>query len=128
MVVDTSALVAIILGEDDADTCKSKLLAAPKVVIPAPTLFETSMVLCYKLGPSAVQTLEHLLAASGATIAAFSQVHAEVAYDCFQRYGKGRHRAALNFADCFVYAFAKLNDEALLFVGSDFSQTDITVA
>ncbi len=120
MVIDTSALICILLAEPEAESY-ARLLAAPsEKVISAANWFETMMVVNARLGGIGVQELEQLLRlACIETIAIDSEI-AKVAFDAWLLYGKGRHPAGLNFGDCFAYALAKIRNEVLLFKGNDF--------
>lgn len=128
MVIDSSALVAILLAEPEAAAFEAAALAAPVRLIGAPTLLETAMVLTGRLGPIGREALNEFVAAIAADIAPFTPSQATRAIDAFLRYGKGRHPAGLNFGDCCSYALAAETALPLLFKGGDFSQTDIGIA
>lgn len=128
MVIDTSALICILLAEPEVETY-ARLLAAPsEKVISAANWFETMMVVNARLGAIGVQELEQLLRLACIEIIAIDSKMAQVAFDAWLLYGKGRHPANLNFGDCFAYALAKIRGEALLFKGNDFSKTDLLSA
>ncbi len=126
MVVDTSALAAIILGEEDAEALLSALLHTDEVVrVSAATLVEATMVVEARHGPDAAGDLDLLLAKVDAEITSVDPDQGRLAVAAWRRFGKGRHPAALNLGDCFSYALARSAGETLLFKGRDFAQTDI---
>jgi ribonuclease VapC len=123
-VIDTSALVAFLLGEDDAEKYQTPLESFPTAISSA-TVLEASIVLEAKQGPDAKRDLDLLLSHLSTEVIPVDQDHVRTAFNAWRRFGKGRHQAALNFGDCFSYATAKLALAPLLYKGSDFSQTDI---
>ncbi len=126
MVVDTSALAAIILGEEDAEALLSALLHTDEVVrVSVATLVEATMVVEARHGPDAAGDLDLLLAKVDAEITSVDPDQGRLAVAAWRRFGKGRHPAALNLGDCFSYALARSAGETLLFKGRDFAQTDI---
>jgi ribonuclease VapC len=128
MVVDTSALVAILRNEPERAELLHVLAAAEDIVISAATLLEASIVLHAKAGAEGVDDLDQLLRVAGARTVAVDVRQVRVAREGWARYGKGRSPAALNFGDCFSYALAKTSDRALLFKGDDFTHTDVRPA
>lgn len=129
MIVDTSALVAIALDEADADRILSILMTDGSPRIAAANLLETYLVIDRRHNTRATALLDAMLARFALTVEPVTEAHVEIARDAFRRYGKGSgHGAALNYGDCFAYALARQRDEPLLFVGSDFAQTDIARA
>ena len=129
MILDSSAIVAILLREPGADELEEKIAAAPVVGIGAPTLVETLMVLSSRFGREvAGRHLEGFLSRSEVSVVSFSEEHARAAAEAFARFGKGRHRAGLNFGDCMSYAVARLAGQPLLGTGSDFAKTDLKLA
>lgn len=128
MVVDTSALVAVLCGEPDADEFVALLAAAEDPLISAATLLEASIVMQARTGQEGIEDLDDLLRAAAVRSVAFDLRQARAARDAFSRYGKGRAAAGLNFGDCFSYALAKVRARPLLFKGSDFRHTDISPA
>lgn len=128
MVVDTSALVAVLLGESERDALIARLAEAEDPLISAATLVEASIVMLAKSGDAGLADLDELLAAAAVRCIAVDSVQAQLARDAFVRFGKGRAPAGLNFGDCFSYALAKATARPLLFKSSDFSDTDITPA
>lgn len=128
MIVDASAIVAILLEEPGHDVLLSKLAAAESVAVGAPTLAETAIVLLAKIGPRGRRALAAFLSESEIAVVDFSDAHWRAAADAYGRFGKGRHRAALNFGDCLTYAVAKLSSQPLLATGNDFAKTDLVLA
>lgn len=128
MIVDTSAIVAVILKERGCASLEERLEAAPRIAIGAPTLFEATMVLSIKLGERGGSLLSLFLEANGIAVVPFGGSHVRVAAEAFVRFGKGRHPARLNYGDCMTYATARLAGAPLLFVGDDFRKSDITPA
>jgi ribonuclease VapC len=126
MVVDTSAIIALIQNEEPHIAPVAAALAgARSPVMAAPTVAETLIVLTARHGPLARTMFERLRAEIGLGVADFTDEHAAAAQQAYLQYGKGRHPAALNFGDCMAYAAAKLSGEPLLAVGNDFPQTDL---
>jgi len=128
VVVDSSALLAVLFGEPDCDRFIALLADAEDALISAATLVEASIVMQAKTGDDGVDDLDELLAAAAVRCVAVDGVQAHLARDAFARFGKRRAPAGLNFGDCFSYALASATARPLLFKGSDFSQTDITPA
>ena len=125
MVLDSSAIVAIHLKEPGYDRFIDAIDRADVVVVGAPTVLETAMVLSSKLGQDARPLLMAFLRDAGAEVVAFNEQHLEAATAAFLRFGRGRHSAALNFGDCMSYAVASIAGMPLLFAGEDFARTDI---
>jgi len=128
MVVDTSAIVAILFREPERSVFYDKILDTESCRISAVSYMEAGMVLTSSLGRAAEQALDQILHEAGVIVVPVSLNHAKVALDAFRRFGKGRHPAGLNFGDCFSYALAKDAAEPLLFKGGDFGRTDVAVA
>ena len=128
MVLDSSAVVAIVLKEAGYQDLLAKIEAAPGVAIGAPTLVETLIVLTARLRGESLPVVKQLLIAAEAEVIPFSEDHSHAALQAHVRFGQGRHRAALNFGDCLSYATASVAGQPLLFVGDDFSRTDIQAA
>jgi ribonuclease VapC len=128
MVVDTSALVAVLLREPEADRFNQALVDAPVRLLSAVTRVELSFVIEGRKREAGRADLELLLQAGGFEVVSVTPKHAEAAIDAFRRYGKGRHPAGLNIGDCFSYALAAVTDQELLFKGNDFIHTDIRSA
>jgi len=125
MVIDSSALVAILLGEPEAERLTPALAADPVRCISAFSLLETSVVLYRRKGVEAVAELDALLADLGVEIVAFDAVQARAASAAYERFGKGLHAASLNLGDCCSYALASIRKQPLLYKGDDFPRTDL---
>ena len=128
MVIDTSALVAILLGEPEAEPFALAIAGDPKRLISTFTALETAIVIEAKKGESGGRELDLLLHQARIEMVPMTAEQFEIARSAWRRYGKGRHPAGLNIGDCCSYALAKCADEPLLFKGDDFSQTDIKMA
>ena len=128
MIVDTSALVAILLDEPDAEKLSAAIAANTPRIISAVSVLEASIVIESKKGEAGLALLDELLNLAQFEIVAFDDAQQQLARVAYRRYGKGRHPAGLNFGDCCAYALAKVRNEALLFKGNDFNLTDITAA
>lgn len=124
MVVDTSAIVAILLQEDDAPHYADAIADADPVVMSAASYVELSIVALSR-GPRGRVELDGTLADAAIEIVPVTVAQARLAAHAYDRFGKGRHPAALNFGDCFAYALARSRAEPLLFKGADFAQTDV---
>ena len=125
MVIDTSSLVCIILGEREAELYIGALASQLGNCISTVNWLEAMMVVNSRRGETGTHELQALLALARAEIVPVDARMAQLAFAAWLRFGKGRHPAALNFGDCFSYALAKLRDEPLLFKGDDFSKTDL---
>ena len=125
MVIDTSALLAILLDEPDASRIAAAIEAASPRLLSAATLLEASIVIESRKGEAGGHELDLLLYRAGLEVVPVDQDQAEIARRAWRRFGKGRHKAALNFGDCFSYALAKSRNLPLLFRGADFAQTDV---
>lgn len=125
MIVDTSALLAILFRESGYEALVEHLLAAERAGIGTPTLAEAALVLTGRLSADPQGTLERFLQEFEIVPIPFGLDHWRTAADAYHRYGKGRHPARLNFGDCMSYAVARLANAPLLFVGNDFTQTDL---
>lgn len=124
VVLDTSALVAILFHEPEGDAFIAALADAEDLISSA-TLVEASIVMHAKAGSGGVSDLDALLAAAAVRQVAVDSVQARIARDAYMRFGKGHAPAGLNFGDCFSYALARATDRPLLFKGADFSRTDV---
>lgn len=126
--IDSSALIAIAWGEPEADQCRAAIKTSTVHLIGTPTLLETRIVLTARLGSDlAAQTLTFLIP-EGCQIVAFNDIHLTAAMAAFDRFGKGRHPASLNYGDCMAYAVARVAACPLLYKGEDFARTDIRSA
>lgn len=128
MVIDTSALIAMLLDEPERDVFIGLLASADDPLVSAATLVEASIVMQAKAGDDGVADLDDLLAAAEVRCVAVDAAQARQARDAYARFGKGRSSAGLNFGDCFAYALARATERPLLFKGEDFGQTDVTSA
>jgi ribonuclease VapC len=129
IVIDTSALIAVLQNEPDAETLKSVIENADRRVVSAVSLLETGIVMRARHGQQAIQVLADMLEDAGIEVAPFDHVQASIAISAFDQYGKGLNPLArLNFGDCAAFALAKHLDAPLLFKGEDFAATDIQPA
>lgn len=125
MVIDTSALVAILAGEPEGQAFIDAIEAADVRLISAATFVEISIVLEARHGAEGPRNLDLFLDRAGVEIAPVDEEQAREARRAFARFGKGRNAAGLNFGDCFAYALAITSGEPLLFKGEDFARTDV---
>ncbi len=129
MVIDTSALLAILLGEPEAAALVRAIAAAPVRLVAAPTLVEASAVLFARKGPIGDVALDALLQRLSLVIVMMSPDAAELARAAFRQFGKGvGSPGVLNYGDCLAYGVAKATRQPLLFKGDDFSKTDVAIA
>jgi ribonuclease VapC len=128
MTLDSSALLAILFAEPGYLDLVDRILEADVVRVGAPTLAETAIVLTARRTTGGTSDLDALLRELGVVVVPFSEAHHAEAVRAYRAFGRGRHRAALNFGDCLSYAVASLADDALLFVGNDFAKTDLRSA
>jgi len=128
VILDSSVIVAVVLREPGFDGIVRKLSAAGSVAVGAPTLAEAGIVLSARLETDARPLLHGLLLDWEAQTIEFGAEHWREAVSAFARFGRGRHRARLNFGDCMAYAVAKLAEEPLLCTGDDFAKTDLALA
>jgi ribonuclease VapC len=125
MVIDTSAVLAILLGEPEQRQFNEKIEADPVRLMSAASYLETAIVIDDRFGHEGARDLRLFLTEGEVVIEPVTMDQAEVAREAYRQFGKGNHSAALNFGDCFAYALAKLTGEPLLFKGNDFTQTDL---
>ncbi len=128
MVLDTSALVAVLFDEPDRHDLVAKIAAAERCLISSATLIESSIVVEATRGEVAGRELDLFLHRANVQTVAVDEHQAQLARAAWRRYGKGQHAAGLNFGDLFSYALARASGEELLFRGDDFAQTDIAAA
>jgi ribonuclease VapC len=128
VIVDSSALIAVTFREPGHQELIEKVTGAPSAGIGTPTLAETGLVLGWRLRQDPRDLLVRLLEELGIDEVPFGEAHWREAVAAYLRFGKGRHRAQLNFGDCLTYAVARLAGEPLLSTGSDFTQTDLELA
>ena len=127
MIVDTSALLAVLFREDEASRFEA-LIAESRCRMSVANVLEAAMVLESRGGRAAGNTLDAFLASAEITTAPVTVAQLEAVRDAWRRYGKGKHPAALNFGDCFAYALARTTSEPLLFKGNAFARTDMAPA
>jgi len=125
MVIDTSAIAAILFGEQEAPRLEGAIEDNPIRLLSAANLLEASLVVEGRYGEPGGRELDLLIHIAGVEVVSVTQAQVEIARRAFRRYGKGRHPARLNFGDCFAYALAKSSGEPLLFKGDDFTHTDV---
>ncbi len=128
MIVDSSALVAVIFQEPDYEVIIDKLMESSATGIGTPTLVETGIVLDARLRKDSRFLLTRMLDEFNIVEVPFGESHWRESLVAYRRFGRGRHRANLNFGDCLSYAVARLASEPLLFVGKDFAATDLPSA
>ena len=127
MVIDSSALVAILHDESERGWLNQSIETAERRAMSVASFTETSMVIESRFGAEGVRDLDLIIAKAGIELVAVDTDQAHVARTAFRLYGKRRHPANLNFGDCFAYALARTLDEPLLFKGTDFSLTDVAM-
>lgn len=125
MVLDTSVIVAILLGQAEAAALHQLLVVQSPSLVGSPTLAEAGIVLQGRIGQTGLAALRGFLVEYDVHAVPFGEEHWRLAAQAFGRFGKGRHPAGLNFGDCLTYATAKLAARPLLCVGDDFAQTDL---
>lgn len=128
MIIDLSAIVAVVRREPEAGRVIEAVAAAEHVRISAPLWFESSIVLMSSRVGRSIEQVRSITERMELRLIPFDRTHAEVAQAAWLRYGKGRHPAALNFADCMSYAAAQVSGEELLYVGRGFALTDVAAA
>ena len=129
MIIDTSALVAILRDEPDAEICARAIESAAERRISAVNFVEAAVVIDGSRDPIASRRFDDLLREARVRIEPVTEIQARLARDAYRDFGKGSgHSAKLNFGDCFAYALAKTTNESLLFIGADFRHTDVTPA
>jgi ribonuclease VapC len=127
LVVDTSALMAIVLGEPTAQRLAERLAASDEAIISAVTLVESTIVAEARLGPVGTVLVQSVLREANIRTVDVTAATALDAVEGWRSYGKGRHRASLNLGDCFTYALARRRRIPILCVGDDFVHTDATI-
>jgi ribonuclease VapC len=128
MVIDTSALAAVLFGEKEAARYMAALEAVPRCFMSSFSWFETAVVVAARKGEAGIRKLHELSSEIGIEYIPFDKGQAEIAFDAWLRYGKGRHPAGLNIGDCAGYALARTTNKPLIYKGRDFQKTDIPPA
>lgn len=128
MILDSSAIVAIVLREPGLETLLATLVRGGPAGVGAPTLAEAGIVLTARIKKNVRAVLLRFLHEPGVTMIPFGEDHWRTPVEAYARYGKGRHPAGLTFGDCLAYAMAKLAGQPLLCTGEDFSKTDLSLA
>jgi ribonuclease VapC len=128
VILDTSALVAILFGEPEAESFARLILAADVSRLSVVSHPELAIVLERQARPDAARQADAFLRAASIVVEPVTLQQGDLARQAYYDSGRGRHRARLNFGDCFAYTLAKTMDEPLLFKGQDFAQTDVRVA
>ncbi len=125
MVLDTSAILAILLLEPDRATFAGAIAGATTRLVSAGTLLELSIVLESRNGAAGATAIDDFILKSRIVVMPFNAEQVAIAREAYRRFGRGRHPAGLNFGDCFAYALSKTSGEPLLFKGDDFARTDV---
>jgi ribonuclease VapC len=128
VIVDSSALLAVILGEPDEPALLSTMIDAPRLSMSVANWFEAAMVIDARKNPKAIARFDDVIRELDIELVPVSIAQAHRCRTAFNHYGRGNHPARLNYGDCFAYALAKESGEPLLFKGEDFVQTDIEPA
>lgn len=128
MIVDSSAIIAILKDEPEAEGLLDALEESEACRISAANFFEAAIVMDSARNPIASRDFDNFVERAGIVIEPVTPEQARVAREAYRDFGKGQHKAGLNFGDCFAYALAKTTGEALLFKGNDFTHTDVTPA
>jgi ribonuclease VapC len=128
VIIDTSAIIAVLFNEDDAEVYAEAIARADSCRISAATFVETAIVVEAQTRNNGGRQLDAFMRRASIRIESVTEEHAYMARQAFIEFGKGRHRAGLNYGDCFSYALAKATGEPLLFKGKDFAQTDLAAA
>lgn len=125
MVIDASALIAILTGEAEGRVLIAAIEAADRRRLSVATFVETSIVIESRMGAEGLRDFDRFVAVSGVEVSPVDREQGDIARLAYSRFGKGRHRAGLNYGDCFAYALAKATGEPLLCKGKDFALTDL---
>jgi len=129
MIIDTSALIAILRNEPEAEICAKAIASAASRRVSAVSYVEAGVVIDASKSPVASRRFDDLFREAKLVIEPVTEEQARIARDAYRDFGKGsKHRAGLNFGDCFAYALAKTTGEPLLFKGQDFRHTDLSPA
>ena len=125
---DSSAILAVLLREPGFEVIVDRIATADALSVGAPTITETGIVLENRIGKGARSVIIHFMHEWKIDVIAFREDHWQEAVAVYARYGKGKHKASLNFGDCMTYAVAKLSGQPLLCTGEDFRKTDLEIA
>ena len=125
MVIDTSAVTAVLLHEPERDVMIRQMTDAPRVLISSGTLLESAIVIEARRGEAGGRELDLFLHRLDAVTVEVDEEQVEAARAAWRRFGKGRHPAGLNYGDLFAYALSRVSGEPLLYTGDDFSRTDV---
>jgi len=128
VIVDTSAIIAILFHEDDAEIYAKAISRADSCRISAATFVETAIVVETQTMSNGGRQLDAFMRRAGIAVEPVTEEQAHIARQAFIDFGKGRHPAGLNYGDCFSYALSKATQEPLLFKGKDFTKTDLSAA
>jgi ribonuclease VapC len=128
MILDSSAIVAVLRAEPEAPEFSRAIASAGRCRVSAASYLEAAIVIDSSKSAISSRRFDDFFRASGIAVEAVTPRQAEIARAAYRDFGKGRHKAGLNFGDCFAYALAKEMDEPLLFKGTDFARTDVEVA
>ena len=128
MIIDTSAVLAIMFGESDAQSFEKAIVESPRSRMSVVSFLEAAIVLESRGGPDAGHELDTFPEDAGIELVPVTYAHAAGARQAWRRFGRGNHPAGLNFGDCFAYALAVATSEPLLFKGQDFALTDVVSA
>ncbi len=128
MVLDASAILAILFKEPERDTFATAISDAGVRLVSSVNAFEAAVVVLARKGPAGLRELDLLFHAAGVETVPFTEEHVRLAREAYERYGKGRHPAGLNLGDCCAYALSRHSGEPLLFKGDDFGRTDVLSA
>jgi len=127
VVIDTSALLAILFGEPEAEDFARAIADDPRPLVSACSVLESAVVLLVRKGVDGPSLLDALIQAARLRTVSMNADQAVIARSAYTRFGKGRHPAGLNLGDCCSYALARASGEPLLFKGKDFAQTDVAL-
>jgi ribonuclease VapC len=125
MVVDSSAILAVLLREPERDAFATAIADAGTRLVSSVNALEAAIVVAARKGPSGLRELDLFFHRAGIEVVSFTAAHLGLAREAWERYGKGRHPAGLNLGDCCAYALARHSGEPLLFKGGDFGRTDV---
>lgn len=125
MVIDTSALLAVLLAEPEAEAFSRAISADPRRLVSAMSALEAAIVVTGRKGPAGAREIDLLLHTAGMVVVSLDADQVLLARAAYQKFGKGRHPAGLNLGDCCTYALARSTGEPLLFKGNDFSKVDL---